>query len=113
MTIEQEVLDALPETGGNGRHLPALALFSKPNDPVDVEGADGRRYMIGWAGGIRYKRALPAYWPRLGAEHAVAIRTRDREPDFHHVTTHVCDTIKRRLKHQGSRGCRASSASAY
>ena len=29
MTITQEVLDALPETGGIGRHLPALALFSK------------------------------------------------------------------------------------
>jgi hypothetical protein len=77
VTITQEVLDALPETGGIGRHVPALALFSKADDPVDVTGADGRRYMVGWAGGIRYKRALPAYWPsRLGAEHAVAIRTR-------------------------------------
>jgi hypothetical protein len=77
MTITQEVLDALPETGGIGRHVPALALFSKADDPVDVAGADGRRYMVGWAGGIRYKRALPAYRPlRLGAEHAVPIRTR-------------------------------------
>ena len=32
MTITQEVLDALPETGGIGRHLPALALFSKEHD---------------------------------------------------------------------------------
>jgi hypothetical protein len=77
MTITQEVLDALPETGDSGRHVPAIALFSKADDPVDVAGADGRRYMVGWAGGIRYKRALPAYWPkRLGAEHAVAIRAR-------------------------------------
>lgn len=77
MTITQEVLDALPETGGNGRHLPALVLFSKADDPVDVMGADGRRYLVGWAGGIRYKKALPAYWPiGLGAEHAVAILTR-------------------------------------
>ena len=74
MTITQEVLDALPETG---YHLPVLALFSKADDPVDVAGADGRRYMVGWADGIRYKRALPVYWPlRLGAEHAVAIRAR-------------------------------------
>jgi hypothetical protein len=71
MIITQEVLDALPETGGIGRHLPTLALFSKADDPVDVAGADGRRYMVGWAGGIRYKKALPAYWPiRFGAEHA-------------------------------------------
>ena len=77
MTITQEVLDALPETGGSGRHLPTLALFSKADDPVDVTGADGRRYMVGWAGGIRYKRSLPAYWPiRFGAEYAVAIRAR-------------------------------------
>jgi hypothetical protein len=77
MTITQEALDAFPETGGIGRHLPPLALFSKPDDPVDVTGAHGRRYIVGWAGGIRYKRALPAYWPvRLGAEHAVAMRTR-------------------------------------
>jgi hypothetical protein len=74
MTITQEVLDALPETG---YHLPALALFSKADDPVDVASADGRRYMVGWADGIRYKRALPVYWPlRLGAEHAVAILAR-------------------------------------
>jgi hypothetical protein len=74
MTITQEVLDALPETG-IGRHVPALVLFSKADDPVDVASADGRRYMVGWADGIRYKRALPVYWPsRLGAEHAVAIR---------------------------------------
>jgi hypothetical protein len=71
MTITQEVLDALPETEA------ALALFSKADDPVDVAGADGRRYMVGWASGVRYKRALPAYWPkRCGAEHAVAIRAR-------------------------------------
>jgi hypothetical protein len=77
MTITQEVLNALPETGGIGRHLPALTLFSKAGDPVDVMGADGRRYVVGWAGGIRYKKALPASWPmRLGAEHAVAVRTR-------------------------------------
>jgi len=77
MTITQEVLDALPETGDSGCHAPAIALFSKADDPADVAGADGRRYMVGWAGGIRYKRALPAYWPRrLGAEHAVAIRAR-------------------------------------
>jgi hypothetical protein len=77
MTITQEVLDALPETGGIGRHLPALVLFSKANDPVDVTGADGRRYLVGWAGGICYKKALPTYWPiGLGAEHAVAILTR-------------------------------------
>ena len=76
MTITQEVLDALPETG-IGRYVPALVLFSKADDPVDVAGADGRRYMVGWAGGIRYKRALPVYWPlRPGAEHAVAIRAR-------------------------------------
>ena len=69
MTITQEVLDALPETEA------ALALFSKADDPVDVAGADGRRYMVGWAGGIRYKRVLPVYWPlRLGAAPAVAIR---------------------------------------
>jgi len=77
MTITQEVLDALPETGGVGRHLPALVLFSKADDPVDVAGADGRRYMVGWAGDVRYKKALPAYWPiRLGAEHAVTLQTR-------------------------------------
>jgi hypothetical protein len=71
MTITQEVLDALPETEA------ALALFSKADDPVDVAGADGRRYMVGWASGVRYKRALPAYWPkRCRAEHAVAIRAR-------------------------------------
>jgi hypothetical protein len=75
MTITQEVLDALPEIGGTERHLPGLALFSKAEDPVDVTGANGRRYMVGWAGGIRYKRALPIYWPlRFGAESAIAIR---------------------------------------
>ena len=48
MTITQEVLDALPETGGVGRrHEAALVLFSKADDPVDVAGADGRRYVIG------------------------------------------------------------------
>jgi hypothetical protein len=69
MAITKEVLDALPEAGGIGQaELPALALFSNADDPIDVIGGDGRRYMVGWAGGIRYKRALPAYWPiRLGA----------------------------------------------
>jgi hypothetical protein len=77
MTIAQEVLDALPETGGIGRHFPGLPLFSKTDDPVDVTGANGLRYVVGWAGGIRYKRVLPAYWPlRFGAEHALAIRVR-------------------------------------
>jgi Histidine kinase-, DNA gyrase B-, and HSP90-like ATPase len=28
----------------------------------------------------------------------------DGEPDFHYVATHVCDSIKRRLKAQGTRG---------
>ena len=28
----------------------------------------------------------------------------DGEPDFHYVATHVCDSIKRRLKTQGTRG---------
>ena len=28
----------------------------------------------------------------------------DGEPDFHYVATHVCDSIKRRLKTQGMRG---------
>jgi hypothetical protein len=52
-------------------------LFLKKHDPVDVTGADGRRYSVGRAGGIRYKEALPAYWPiRLGAEHALAVGTR-------------------------------------
>jgi len=77
MIITQEALDALPETGGIGRHLPALVLFFKADDPVDVTSANGRRYMVGWAGGIRYKKALPTYWPLgLGPEHAVAILTR-------------------------------------
>jgi hypothetical protein len=31
MTITQEALDALPETGGMGSHLPPLALFSEAN----------------------------------------------------------------------------------
>ena len=31
-------------------------------------------------------------------------RNADGEPDFHHVATHVCDSIKRRLKTQGTRG---------
>ncbi|MCC6198077.1 MAG: ATP-binding protein [Burkholderiales bacterium] len=31
-------------------------------------------------------------------------RNADGEPDFHHVATHVCDSIKRRLKAQGTRG---------
>jgi hypothetical protein len=31
-------------------------------------------------------------------------RNIDGEPDFHYVATHVCDSIKRRLKTQGTRG---------
>jgi hypothetical protein len=31
-------------------------------------------------------------------------RNADGEPDFHHVATHVCDSIKRRLKTQGTQG---------
>ncbi|MCC6194034.1 MAG: hypothetical protein IT518_06140 [Burkholderiales bacterium] len=31
-------------------------------------------------------------------------RNADGEPDFHYVATHVCDSIKRRLKTQGARG---------
>jgi hypothetical protein len=31
-------------------------------------------------------------------------RNADGEPDFHYVATHVCDSIKRRLKTQGMRG---------
>ena len=31
-------------------------------------------------------------------------RNADGEPDFHYVATHVCDSIKRRLKTQGTRG---------
>jgi hypothetical protein len=31
-------------------------------------------------------------------------RNADGEPDFHYVATHVCDSIKRRLKTQGRRG---------
>ena len=31
-------------------------------------------------------------------------RNADGEPDFHYVATHVCDSIKRRLKAQGTRG---------
>src|SRR6476661_1919791 len=29
---------------------------------------------------------------------------RNGDPDFHYVATHVCDSIKRRLKAQGTRG---------
>jgi len=39
-------------------------------------------------------------------------RNADGAPDFHYVATYVCDSIKRQLKTQGTRGCRASSASA-
>ena len=28
----------------------------------------------------------------------------DGEPDFHYVATHVCDSVKRRLKAQGTKG---------
>src|SRR5947199_10457900 len=31
-------------------------------------------------------------------------RNADGEPDFHYVATHVCDSIKRRLKTEGMRG---------
>jgi len=31
-------------------------------------------------------------------------RNKDGEPDLHYVATHVCDSIKRRLKTQGTRG---------
>ena len=31
-------------------------------------------------------------------------RNADGEPDFHYVATHVCDSIKRRLKTEGTRG---------
>ena len=31
-------------------------------------------------------------------------RNADGEPDFHYVATHVCDSIKRRLKTQGTPG---------
>src|SRR5206468_7958307 len=31
-------------------------------------------------------------------------RNADGEPDFHYVATHVCDSIKRQLKTQGTRG---------
>src|SRR5437773_1696782 len=31
-------------------------------------------------------------------------RNADGEPDFHYVATHVCDSIKRRLKMQGTQG---------
>lgn len=31
-------------------------------------------------------------------------RNADGEPDFHYVATHVCDSIKRRLKSEGTRG---------
>jgi len=31
-------------------------------------------------------------------------RNADGEPDFHYVATHVCDSIKRRLKTQGTQG---------
>src|SRR5512146_3129460 len=31
-------------------------------------------------------------------------RNADGEPDFHYVATHVCDSIKRRLKTQGRQG---------
>ena len=31
-------------------------------------------------------------------------RNADGEPDFHYVATHVCDSIKRRLKTQGALG---------
>ncbi len=31
-------------------------------------------------------------------------RNAEGEPDFHHVATHVCDSIKRRLKAQGAQG---------
>ena len=31
-------------------------------------------------------------------------RDEDGKPDFHYVATHICDSIKRRLKTQGTRG---------
>jgi Histidine kinase-, DNA gyrase B-, and HSP90-like ATPase len=56
---------------------------------------------------------------REHGRHFLAIRDdgegvpRDGEgkPDFRYVATHICDSVKRRLKADGSPDCRASSAS--
>jgi hypothetical protein len=71
--MTQDELDALPETGGIGQReeiidgkrvvvptmLSALCLYQNPDEPAFVIGNDGRRWMIGWADGVRYKTRLP------------------------------------------------------
>ena len=57
---------------------------------------------------------------REHGRHFLAIRDdgegvpRDGEgrPDFRYVATHICDSVKRRLKADGTPGCKASSGSA-
>ena len=39
-------------------------------------------------------------------------RDRDGRPDFRYVATHICDSVKRRLKADGKPVCKASSGSA-
>jgi len=70
--MTHEELDALPETGGFGYREeirdgiktripvmnPAFALWQKPDEPVSVLDSEGRRWMIGWANGIKYKRRM-------------------------------------------------------
>ena len=40
-------------------------------------------------------------------------RNADGEPDFHYVATHVCDSIKRRLKTEGTPGLLRKGAPSY
>ena len=67
MTLEE--LAALPELGGIGSReeimngkvvrvpytLPTGALFQKEDDPLSIVDAEGRRWMVGWMNGVRYK----------------------------------------------------------
>jgi hypothetical protein len=70
--VTHEELDALPEVGGFGQReemrdgrkvtIPvaerSFALFHGPDDPLSVEDRNGSVWMVGWAGGVRYKQRV-------------------------------------------------------
>ena len=72
MTITQEVLDALPETGGIGRHLPKRRPYARhlPKKPTPRLASDSKRrrdYPIG--------RSMVICWistRRFGSRHAMS-----------------------------------------
>src|SRR5262245_1494458 len=97
-------------TGGNlriGDHWNAITIIAlSQSNPLKavaelVENSiDARAKTIG----ITRGKDKGQHYLRVKDDGEGVCRNADGEPDFHYVATHVCDSIKRRLKTKGVQG---------